>query len=697
MGISGLDILLIEDNPADAELIDMMFSEIMREQFQNYSLKRAETLVSGIKALCKESFSVVLLDLGLPDSSGLGTLLRIEKKAQHIPVILLTGLADEEFAAKAISMGAQDYLVKGKITGDSLYRSVLYSIERKKSELLLKDSEERFRAFFELSGMGALQADPSSGRFTMVNRSFCELTGYGRDELLALSFREITHPDDWAADSDMFGKLLRGELEQYDREVRYLHKQGHVIWVHVSRTLLRQTGGLKKPIRVLGIVHDITDRKRMEREIIEMAHHDALTGLPNRRLFIELAQIEMAQAGRNHKKMAFVFLDLDRFKEVNDTFGHEAGDQLLKEVALRIRKSLRKSDTIARIGGDEFNIIIADLARAEDSAEIARKIVESFRAPFLIAGHDLHVTASIGLSIYPDDDQDMDTLFRYADIAMYHAKETGKNNFQFYNPAINVHSAQRIKMESWLRQAIARGELLLYYQPMVDIKTGKMVCAEALVRWNHPEMGLLEPKNFIPLAEATGFITAIDEWVLGAVCSQAKNWRQAGLPPVCITVNLSSRFFQKAGVADSISRILEDTGLPAGSLYLEITETLAMDNIQLTASQLAQLSELGIQISIDDFGTGDSSLNYLKRLPIGRLKIDSSFIKDIATDPDDRAIINAVIAMAHNMKMKVIAEGVETEDQLDFLRQADCDEMQGFLYSKPLPPEKFSELAGING
>ena len=697
MGISGLDILLIEDNPADAELIDMMFSEIMREQFQNYSLKRAETLVSGIKALCKESFSVVLLDLGLPDSSGLETLLRIEKKAQHIPVILLTGLADEEFAAKAISMGAQDYLVKGKITEDSLYRSVLYSIERKKSELLLKDSEERFRAFFELSGMGALQADPSSGRFTMVNRSFCELTGYGRDELLALSFREITHPDDWAADSDMFGKLLRGELEQYDREARYLHKQGHVIWVHVSRTLLRQTGGLKKPIRVLGIVHDITDRKRMEREIIEMAHHDALTGLPNRRLFIELAQIEMAQAGRNHKKMAFVFLDLDRFKEVNDTFGHEAGDQLLKEVALRIRKSLRKSDTIARIGGDEFNIIIADLARAEDSAEIARKIVESFRAPFLIAGHELHVTASIGLSIYPDDDQDMDTLFRYADIAMYHAKETGKNNFQFYNPAINVHSAQRIKMESWLRQAIARGELLLYYQPMVDIKTGKMVCAEALVRWNHPEMGLLEPKNFIPLAEATGFITAIDEWVLGAVCSQAKNWRQAGLPPVCITVNLSSRFFQKTGVADSISRILEDTGLPAGSLYLEITETLAMDNIQLTASQLAQLSGLGIQISIDDFGTGYSSLNYLKRLPIGRLKIDSSFIKDIATDPDDRAIINAVIAMAHNMKMKVIAEGVETEDQLNFLRQADCDEMQGFLYSKPLPPEKFSELAGING
>ncbi len=692
--IAGLKVLLIEDNAADAELIDMLLSEAGREQFLNYTLKRAESLADGVRALGRESFSVVLLDLGLPDSSGLETLLRIEERAHHIPVIALTGLADEEFAARAISIGAQDYLVKGKITGDSLYRSVLYSIERKKSELLLEDSEERFRAFFELSGMGALQADPSTGRFVMVNRSFCELTGYSRDELLSLSFREITHPDDWPEDLSEYGKLLCGKMEQYDREVRYLHKQGHAIWVHVSRTLLRKADGHREPIRVLGIVHDITDRKRMEQEIIEMAHHDALTGLPNRRLFIELAQIEMAQANRNNKKMAFVFLDLDRFKEVNDTFGHEAGDQLLKEVALRIKKSLRKSDTIARIGGDEFNIIIADLARAEGSAEIARKIVESFRAPFLIAGHELHVTASIGLSVYPDDDQDMETLFRYADIAMYHAKETGKNNFQFYNPSINVHSAQRIKMESGLRQAIANGELLLYYQPLADIRTGKMVCAEALVRWNHPEMGLLEPKDFIPMAEETGFITTIDEWVLEAVCRQAKLWRQAGLPPVCLTVNLSSRIFQKTGFASSISRVLQETGLPPGILYLEITETLAMENIQLTASQLAQLSELGVQISIDDFGTGYSSLNYLKRLPIGRLKIDRSFIKDIATDPDDRAIINAVVAMAHNMKMKVIAEGVETESQLDFLRQVGCDEMQGFLYSRPLTAEKFVELAG---
>ncbi len=696
MRTSELNILLIEDNKADAALIDMMLDEIAREQFQNYSLKKAESLAAGLKALVKdkEPFSAVLLDLGLPDSSGLETLLRIQENAHYIPVIALTGLADEEFAAQAIAMGAQDYLVKGKITGDSLYRSVLYSIERKKSELLLKDSEERFRAFFELSGMGALQADPLTGRFIMVNRSLCEITGHSREELLSLSFRELTHPEDRPRDSDEYAKLLGGEFAQYDMELRYLHKKGHTIWVHISRALLRQAGGLKKPLRVLGIVHDISDRKRMEREIIEMAHHDALTGLPNRRLFIELAQMEMAQAGRNHKKIAFVFLDLDRFKEVNDTLGHETGDQLLKEVSIRIRKSLRKSDTVARIGGDEFNIIVADLTRAEDGAEIARKIVESFRGPFLIAGHQLHVTATIGLSVYPDDDENMDTLFRYADIAMYHAKEMGKNNFQFYNPSINMHSAERIRMESWLRQAIARGELLLHYQPMVDIQTGKMVCAEALVRWRHPEMGLLEPKSFIPLAEETGFITAIDEWVLGSGCAQAKKWIQAGLPPVCVTVNLSARLFQKNGFAEDISKILEETGLPAGNLGLEITESLAMEDIQHTASQLGKLAELGIHISIDDFGTGYSSLNYLKRLPIGRLKIDSSFIKDIATDPDDRAIINAVIAMAHNMKIQVIAEGVETAGQLDFLRHAGCDQMQGFLYSRPLPADKFKELAG---
>ncbi len=695
MGTSDLNILLIEDNQADAALIDMMLDEIGRELFQNYSLKRAENLAMGLKALNRESFSVVLLDLGLPDSSGLETLRRIGENAAHIPVIALTGLADEEFAAKAISMGAQDYLVKGKITGDSLYRSVLYSIERKKSELLLKDSEEKFRAFFELSGMGALQADPRTGRFTTVNRRFCEITGFSGEEILSLGFRELTHPDDWTEDSEQYEKMLRGELAQYDSEMRYIHKKGHIIWVHVSRTLLKKAGG--EPVRILGIVHDITDKKKMEREIIDMAHHDALTGLPNRRLFIELAQFEMAQASRNKKKLAFLFLDLDRFKDVNDTLGHEAGDQLLKEVAVRIRRNLRRSDTVARIGGDEFNLIIADITRAEGSAETARKIVESFRAPFLIAGHELHVTSSIGISIFPDDDENMDTLFRYADIAMYHAKERGKNAFQFYNPSINLHSAHRIRMESWLRQSISRGELLLYYQPQQEISTGKMVCAEALVRWNHPKMGLLQPLDFIPLAEETGFITTIDEWVVGTVCNQVKSWTQAGLPPVCITVNLSARLFQKAGFASLVSAIIKETGMSPGSLDLEITETLAMDNIQLTASQLRLLSEMGIRISIDDFGTGYSSLNYLKRLPIGRLKIDRSFIKDIATDPDDRAIINAVIAMAHNMKMKVLAEGVETEDQLNFLRQAGCDELQGFLYSRPLPIKKFEELVESGG
>ena len=433
-------------------------------------------------------------------------------------------------------------------------------------------------------------------------------------------------------------------------------------------------------------------RKSMEEEMRHMAHHDALTGLPNRRLFLEIVDIEIAQARRDHRALAILFLDLDRFKEINDTLGHEAGDELLAEVAKRLKVSLRESDNIARTGGDEFNIILTDFDHAEDVALIAGKIMRSFQSPFFIAGHYLHMTTSIGISIYPDDSENTDTLFRYADIAMYHAKDLGKNTYQFYNSDINVRSVEKIRMEGDLRQAIGRGELSVHYQPQIDLRTGHIVCAEALVRWMHPELGMLPPKRFIPAAEESGFITTIDEWVLRTACVQFKVWQNAGYPPLCVTVNLSAREFQNPGLVTTITGILDETGLPPDCLDIEITESVAMRDIEHTVKQLHELTAMGVRISVDDFGTGYSSLSYLKRLPIQRLKIDRSFVNDITTDPDDRAIIQAITAMAHNMKMTVVAEGVETEEQLKFLKESQCDEAQGYLFNKPLSHELFTEL-----
>ncbi|MBZ0155523.1 MAG: EAL domain-containing protein [Alphaproteobacteria bacterium] len=434
------------------------------------------------------------------------------------------------------------------------------------------------------------------------------------------------------------------------------------------------------------------DRKRIEEEMRHMAHHDELTGLPNRRLFMDIIRVECAQVRRHRLRLALFFLDLDRFKEVNDTLGHEVGDRLLKEVAVRLRANVRESDTISRAGGDEFTITLADISRVEVIGEVAQKLTRAFQYPFMIAGHELCITVSIGISIYPDDSEDIGTLFRYADIALYHAKEQGRNNYQFYNPEITVRSIERIRLEGMLRQTVERGELEVHYQPQVAITTRRMVCAEALVRWRHPERGLLEAKQFIPAAEDTGLIRAIDEWVVRTACEHVRAWRESGLSPVCITVNLSARAFQNPDLVNTIAQILKETGTPPQHLDIEITETLAMSNVEQTSARLRELREMGMHTSLDDFGTGYSSLGYLKKLSVQKLKIDHSLIQDIATDPDDRAVISAVTAMAHTLGMKVLAEGVETEDQLSFLRTTHCDEAQGYLFSKPLPAEELKKL-----
>ena len=527
-----------------------------------------------------------------------------------------------------------------------------------------------------------------SGLFMQFNHAYAELTGYSTEELLSMTMMDITPMEYHEYETTRLADLLRtGQPQLYQKD--YIRKDGTRVPVEIKAHVEKNEKGDVQ--YYFAFVVDITERKRLEEKMLHMAHTDALTGLPNRRFFVDIIRVASAQALRHGTKMALLLIDLDRFKEVNDTLGHQTGDLLLVEVAARVRSVVRKSDTVCRTGGDEFNIIIADIPKVEDITDIARKVVGSFQMPFNVSGHELHVTPSIGISIYPDDSNDSDPLFRYADIAMYHAKEQGGNTFQFYNPEINKRSIEKMRLEVMLRQTIAQGELEVHYQPQINMQTRQVVCAEALVRWRHPELGLLEPKQFIAAAEDIGFITAIDEWVMRSACAQIKTWQSAGLPFACISVNLSAKAFQSPDLAKRIAKVLSDTDTPPRFLDIEITESLAMSNIERTITCLNEISAMGVRTSIDDFGTGYSSLSYLKKLPIQKLKIDQSFIRDIAVDPDDRAIISAVIAMAHNMNIRVLAEGVETSGQFSFLRTTHCDEAQGYLFSKPLPAEKFRD------
>ena len=433
-------------------------------------------------------------------------------------------------------------------------------------------------------------------------------------------------------------------------------------------------------------------RKQAEERIQFLAYYDDLTGLPNRTLFNQRLQHAIAQAQRQQKTLAVLFVDLDRFKNINDTLGHEAGDHLLKEMSRRFNACMRASDTVARFGGDEFVILLEDLADPKYAAHAARKLINAALDPFTSAGVDYHVTASIGISTYPNDGQDAQTLMKHADIAMYLAKDHGKNNYQMYSTQINAHSFERLALESSLRNALERNELSLHYQPKADLETGRITGMEALLRWRHPELGMVSPGLFIPLAEETGLIVPIGRWVLRTACAQNKAWQKQGLPLLRISVNLSARQFNDENLLRDVSQILRETGLAPELLEMEITESMVMYNPDKAVKLLSGMRAMGISIAMDDFGIGYSSLSQLKRFPINSLKIDRSFIKDLMTNNEDAAITSAIIAMAKSLRLNVIAEGVETTEQAQFLRKLQCNEMQGYFFSKPLPADAFTQL-----
>jgi diguanylate cyclase (GGDEF)-like protein/PAS domain S-box-containing protein len=559
----------------------------------------------------------------------------------------------------------------------------------------LHDSEDRFRLIFNQAAVGLAHV-ALDGRWLRVNQKLCAITGYSEQELLSLRFQQHTHPDDLATDLEQIGRLLAGDIQNYSKEKRYIHKDGHALWVNLNVSLVRDDAG--QPNYLISVIEEISHRKQVEGELQHLAHYDALTGLPNRALLQDRLSRAIAQAKRSTQKMAVIVIDIDHFNHINDSLGQDWGDQILIEIGRRLCSGIREGDTVARQGGDDFIVVLADVADEESVMLATTHMLAELGKPLPIQEHVIYPTASIGISLYPKDGENSQTLLKNAESAMYQAQNAGGNNFQFYVQEMNASTLDRLKLEAGMRRALECNEFVLHYQPQLDIESGRIVGVEALLRWQPPGQAMIPPGQFIGLAEENGLIIPIGEWVLHTACTQSKTWQDAGLPPIRMAVNISARQFKQGDLVDVVKRALQQTGCNPDSLELEMTESVIIENADAAVTTMRQLSEMGVHLSIDDFGTGYSSLSYLKRFPINLLKIDQSFVRDITTDNDDAAIVKAVIALAHSMKLKVIAEGVETIEQLTFLRQQNCNQMQGYYFSRPLPAAQVEALLakGVN-
>jgi diguanylate cyclase (GGDEF)-like protein/PAS domain S-box-containing protein len=552
--------------------------------------------------------------------------------------------------------------------------------ERKQAEETLRKQSAAMTA--SMDGIGIVN---ERLEFTVVNDALAKLYGYADPQsMIGMPFHALYEPATYERFTNTILPIVR-QRGRWRGEAPGLRHDGLTFPQEISISAI-QGGGL------VCVVRDITERTYAEEQIKHLAYHDALSGLPNRLLFKDRLTVAISHAQRDRTKLAVLFLDLDRFKVINDSLGHNIGDQLLQAVAARVQSCVRESDTVARLGGDEFTVLLAHLPQGEDAALVAQKIIDAVRYPFHIEGREFFMTTSIGISLYPDDGVDAESLIKNADTAMYQAKEQGRDNYQLFNAFINARALQRIALEHGLRKALANEELAIYYQPIFDFRTGRISGMEALLRWNHPTLGMIPPGVFIPLAEAIGVMVPIGTWAMRTACVQAKAWHDAGFRTLSLAVNLSVCQLQQPDLLQRVREIVDETGLPARLLELEITESSAMQSPENSVRTLYELKKLGVRISLDDFGTGHSSLSYLKRFPIDTLKIDQSFVHDITHDPDTAAIVTAIIAMAHSLRLKVIAEGVEFTEQSTFLKRYGCDQMQGYLIKAPVPVDRFTDL-----
>ncbi|MBF0368496.1 MAG: EAL domain-containing protein [Magnetococcales bacterium] len=652
------------------------------------------------------------LNRGQGEAGGGGFIREVEgvhQNGQLIPVALslshfvvgettiITGILHDISERKATLAALQDAHDKLEVRVQKRTRALMESTTRLEGEILeRKRGEAKLRLLakvFENTSEGILITDAQS-HILDVNQAFTEITGYARSEAIGNTPR-LTKSDRHDAEfyQEMWGTLLasgRWSGEIWDRR-----KDGSLYPKKLSINAVHDNDGLTS--HYVGVFSDISQLKQTEERLERLAYYDALTGLPNRVLFKDRLNQECLQARRTGHRVAVMFLDLDRFKYVNDTLGHAFGDRLLVDVGNRLMGCVRESDTVARLGGDEFTIILGDCGSEERVGKVSEKILEAIQKQFVLDGKELFIGVSIGIGIYPDNGEDFDTLTKNADAAMYRAKESGRNTYRFFSEEMNAASSQRLDLEASLRLGLERGEFCLHYQPKVAMESGRIVGMESLVRWQHPEKGMISPAEFIPIAEETGFIVPLGEWILKTACRQAKKWLDAGFWDLTMAVNLSVRQFQHQDLLELVERVVRENGLPRGMLELEITESMVMGDVGQAVTVLEGLREMGIKLSVDDFGTGYSSLSYLKRLPIQTLKIDQSFVRDLSVSSSEAAIVAAIISMAKSLNLMVVAEGVENQEQVDFLRERGCDQIQGFFCSRPLPSRKMLQLLAEGG
>jgi diguanylate cyclase (GGDEF)-like protein/PAS domain S-box-containing protein len=688
-----LKILLIEDDPAAAGKIRAALAE---NDSGPYDVEWVRQLSDGLKRVRERGergIDAVLLELSLPDSQGMEAFDSLFNAAPYIPILILGGNGNEALAKEAVGRGAQDYLLPGHLDGYSLSRALRNAIERKAVEDALYVEKERAVVTLNSIGDAVLSTD-ISGKITYLNLVAETMTGWRREEATGKSLAEVF-------------RIIDGTTRKPARDpLEMAVEQNRTVGLTVNCILIRRDGfesaieDSAAPIhdrsgRVLGAVivfHDVSAARAMTLQMTHSAQHDLVTNLPNRLMLNDRITQSISLARRQHRPIAVIFLDLDRFKNINDSLGHAIGDQLLQSVSKRLLAGVRGSDTVSRQGGDEFVILLSEITHAEDAATSSRKLLHLLSAPHVIEGQELHIGGSIGISIYPEDGADSETLIKNADTAMYHAKENGRNNFQFFKAEMNLKAVERQSVEGGLHRALDRGEFLLHYQPKINLETNEITGVEALIRWKHPERGMIPPLQFVPIAEDCGLILPIGRWVMKEACRQARAWQDAGLPPLTIAVNVSAVEFRDKGFVEGVRTILLETRLEARYLQLELTEGVLMVDAKATASVLQELKNMGVQLAVDDFGTGYSSLSYLLQFPIDVLKIDQSFVHEIDAAHDDSSIVSAIIKMGESLKHLVVAEGIETREQRAYLQTQHCAEGQGFLFSRPLAAAQFAQL-----
>ena len=688
-------ILLLTNDPAEANSLKEVLSKSRDGTFE---IEWLTNLSAGIERLQIGDVDVVIVDLLMAGSNGIETFKKLLAAAPHTPIITLNEVDDEKLALEATKLGAQAHISKGHFVSSLVPQTLRSIIQRKSTEEALY--KEKARAEIALNSISdAVICTDMLGKIDYLNIAAEKMTGWSREEAHGRPVNDVFKIVDGITNeppehNPVYLVLKNDEAMGLNAGTLLIRRDGSEVAIEDSASPIHDWNG--KLTGAVVVFHDVSVARAMTMKMAYLAQHDFLTGLPNRALLNDRISQAITLANRRGTQLAILFLDLDNFKHINDSLGHATGDLLLQSVTQRLNHCVRSSDTVSRQGGDEFVILLSESKFGVDAALIADKIINELTFPHKLANTELHITTSIGISIYPEDGRDAGTLVKNADTAMYHAKENGRNNYQFFSNEMNIRAVERQFIEANLRIALEKQEFILYYQPKINLNTGEITGTEALLRWNHPEWGVVVPERFISIAEDSGLIVSIGQWVLREACMQSKQWTDLGLPEILIAVNISALEFRQNNFVEGVRAILKESKLKPHCLQLEITESVLMTDAASSVAILNELKKMGVMLAMDDFGTGYSSLSYLKQFPIDVLKIDRSFVHDIGTASDSGIIVSAVIGMGNSLNLMVIAEGIENYAQLSFLKKLHCDEGQGNLFSRPVIAEKVATLIGNN-